>query len=386
MNLIQENKLDSHAIIIMGHCEAAERLVDLLLECCYQVEAIIDNNEGKWDTCYRNVPIQSPATKLLPYRNEVSILIVSRHYEAMASQLRAMGYGKQTYKIVDYDTYSEFSLSEATFEQKKKRVEQGIRLLEHLKEQYPDKRFAICPYNALGDVYMACKYFHAFCDRKQVSEEEYVWLVVGNGCAQIPPMFGHTGVKSFKRTEMEALVQAVIFCEEERVSIFHHDRPYTNSNILISNYYPIHFEEHYRALVFGLQEGCQLARPIKTKRREFKELEEGKTVILSPYAKSMSGFPEEYWINIVKKCENRGLKVVTNVAGDEKPIAGTEAIRYAVQDMIAVAEYAGYFIGVRSGLCDVLESAQCKKFILFPEGKYSTTKMEVREFFEGERG
>jgi hypothetical protein len=47
----------------------------------------------------------------------------------------------------------------------------------------------------------------------------------------------------------------------------------------------------------------------------------------------------------------------------------------------AAAEYAGAFIGIRSGLCDVLYTANCRKTVVFPDCHYSTTPHKVEDFF-----
>ena len=49
--------------------------------------------------------------------------------------------------------------------------------------------------------------------------------------------------------------------------------------------------------------------------------------------------------------------------------------------MRSVVERAGTFIGIRSGLCDVIREADCRKIALYPDCYYSDTKWKVEEIF-----
>ena len=41
----------------------------------------------------------------------------------------------------------------------------------------------------------------------------------------------------------------------------------------------------------------------------------------------------------------------------------------------SVVEYAGYFIGLRSGLCDVISNSKSKKIIIYPKAKIGETRL-----------
>ena len=49
-------------------------------------------------------------------------------------------------------------------------------------------------------------------------------------------------------------------------------------------------------------------------------------------------------------------------------VKGTKGIFLTYAEMIAALPDAGGFIAVRSGLCDIICHASCKKVILYPEG------------------
>ena len=67
--------------------------------------------------------------------------------------------------------------------------------------------------------------------------------------------------------------------------------------------------------------------------------------------------------------------------GDEKPLDRTEAISPSLLEMKSVVERAGIFIGIRSGLCDILREAKAKKIALYPDYNYCDTKWKSIDIY-----
>lgn len=391
--LLETGRLLGKKIVLFGHCEATERMLAVLLDYKIPVEGIADNNRAKWGIMCHNCMILPPEKLLQPRCENVEILIASRHYESIAKQLSEWGYEREIHKIVDYDTFSEFSTCEAVFTEKKERVRRGCCILRRLKEQYSDKSLLICPYNALGDVYWAISYWPSYCLNRYTGQslnQEYVdkckgstvVIVTGSGCNQVAGLFGFQNVEILEKENMDELVQAVLFTKDTQAYIAHHDRPYTDVNINLLNWYPIRFWKLYPCSVYGISLDSPRIFPLREKKRKtFPFLKQGCTVILSPYAKSVISMPDSYWEEIAEEWKNKGFLVVTNVNGEEKPVKGTQSISCSLKELMDIAEYAGFFVGIRSGLCDVLESTKCEKYIVYPEAKYSTTEMDIKEFF-----
>ncbi len=98
----------------------------------------------------------------------------------------------------------------------------------------------------------------------------------------------------------------------------------------------------------------------------------GRTVILAPYSRSIARaglFNDEWWYEIRDRLVKKGFTVVTNVGPGEEPIPSAVALRVSFDEVIPIAEYAGWVIGIRSGLFDILSSASCKLTILYPRGR-----------------
>ncbi|MBQ9334416.1 MAG: hypothetical protein IJS12_08800 [Lachnospiraceae bacterium] len=96
------------------------------------------------------------------------------------------------------------------------------------------------------------------------------------------------------------------------------------------------------------------------------KLKKGRTVILSPNSTGLSRFslPNAFWKELSDFFVSAGFIVVTNCFGKEKPIEGSYAIPIPYTEIVPLAELCGYFVGIRSGLCDIVSSAKCKKHII----------------------
>jgi len=92
----------------------------------------------------------------------------------------------------------------------------------------------------------------------------------------------------------------------------------------------------------------------------------GKTVLISPYAASYIDFPSCFWNRIVLSLKQRGYRVLTNVGQNEEPLWGTIPLYLPYKLSVPFLDFAGNFIGVRSGLCDIISTSVCKKVVIHP--------------------
>ena len=104
-------------------------------------------------------------------------------------------------------------------------------------------------------------------------------------------------------------------------------------------------------------------------------------MIFSPYAKSVSNIPEIFWKDRISEYQDRGYTLFTNVSGDEEPLPGTVALSAPLDEMQSVVEQAGTFIGIRSGLCDVIRYAKADLTAVYPDVYYSDTKWKMEEMY-----
>lgn len=369
---------EENAIVLFGHCNATEELADLFLAEGYRVEAILDNNTEKQGMRYKNIPVVAP--NWVQGRGDSVICIVARAYASMKAQLKGMGYPGEVYGLVDYDSFSEYSLSEETQYRMRGRIRRGEISLEYMKRKYEGAFRVYCPFPALGDVFLAMSYLPYFLERKGISK--YVVFMVGNACADVARMFGVETVEILTQKEMDEQVQAVIYQGDPDSFIAHHDRPYVVNLRKILSVRKVSFDEIYRVGVFGLLGDFKPYSPMRL--AAYKNLEEipaGNAVILSPYAKSVVTLPGEYWDSVVRYYSKKGCQIYTNVTSEEKELPGTIRLEIKLSELRSVVERAGTFIGLRSGLCDVLGGADCRKIALYPDCFYRSTEWKVEDIF-----
>lgn len=87
----------------------------------------------------------------------------------------------------------------------------------------------------------------------------------------------------------------------------------------------------------------------------------GKTVILNPYANSISGIPAEFYQRLSDLLIESGYVVVTNVSEHFKTaVLGTKPLACSMPEAYRLAEYCGFVVGTRSGFMDFIISSNCK--------------------------
>jgi len=378
--LKQQYDIQNKKIYLFGHCNATEELIDLLLEKKLSVTAILDNNSEKYGSCYRNIKICAPSEILKENPNDSIVLIVARAYAAMANQLNRMGYKGVIRKLVDYNSFAEYSLSEDTVLRMQKRIERGMGLLDNLNKRFENTFKFFCPFSALGDIYIMMSYLPYFLEKRKVSK--CMIMVVGNACAKVVKLFGNYDVEVLSQQTMDETIQAVIYTQDSNSFIAHQDRPYV-VNLYKALYVKcIPLEKIYCCGVFGLaQDTVPIEASVFTEYKDLISVPKGKSVILSPYAKSVTALPKQVWEQIVADYTERGFKCFTNVVGDEVPLSGTSPISPMISEMKSVVEWAGTFVGIRSGLCDVIRAVDAKKIALYPDYNYSDTKWKAIDMY-----
>lgn len=382
INILSENHaLDGKVVFLFGHCSATEEMLEYLAVKGVTAEAILDNNEAKQGLFCKGIKIMQPSFILAFSAQNSIVLIAARFYEEMAEQLTRLQYCGEIVKVVDYNSFAAYSLSDETFYEKKARVLRGISTLKRIRAKYPLHHIVVCPYNALGDVYWAAAFLPAYCQKQGI--EKTAVAVTGSGCVQTAGLFDIGDLIMLEGAEMDEFVQALLFIRDDNCTIAHHDRPYTDNIIRYLDKHFLSFIDYYRCAVYGLPKDTLPSWP--THNEAFSgmdKLVKGKTAIFAPYAKSIVRPPDLFWEKLAGTYRENGYTVLTSVHGDETPIKGTAPFMLPLSQMVSVAEYAGHFIGIRSGLCDIINTARCRKTVIFPDCMYSTTGIKVDAFFD----
>ena len=80
-------------------------------------------------------------------------------------------------------------------------------------------------------------------------------------------------------------------------------------------------------------------------------LNKERTIILLPHAKTFrSTFNKNFWEKVAQRLKEKNYIVYTNVAGDEKPVEGTEPLNITFTELYYITDKVKCFIGLNSGV------------------------------------
>jgi hypothetical protein len=139
--------------------------------------------------------------------------------------------------------------------------------------------------------------------------------------------------------------------------------------------------------LLGLPLNTSLSRPLPlassilraAKLFEELNLPAGRTILVAPLANS---YPHKiqrfWWEKAVAALKNKGFTVVNNIGANSHfssedtkvkvgHIDGATPVDIPIDMAIPFAELCGYFLGIRSGLCDLLAYSNTRKLIVYPE-------------------
>ncbi len=383
-HLMDTDMVYDKTIYLFGHCNATEELADLLLKRGISVKAILDNNAAKHGVTYRGIPIIPPKKILKEPSDSTAVYIAARAYAAMEEQLRRFGFQGEIQKLVNYNSYAEYSLSEDTIRRRQERVGRGMSVRKQLEQKYPGYFKVLCPFSALGDVLFTMSYLPHFLKKRKI--EKCVVGVVGKACAQAADLYAAKVIciERYTQQDMDELIQACLYIRDGYSFIAHQDRPYVINLHQALSVKCIPLEQIYCCGVFGLPTDTRPIKPFSERLRQYPELQrvkQGKSVIISPYAKSVTALSEHFWNSIVRQYQDKGYQCFTNIVGEEKPLEGTLGISPAIAEIQSAVEHAGTFIGIRSGLCDVLRDACARKIVFYPDYNYCDTRWKAIDMY-----
>jgi hypothetical protein len=313
--------------------------------------------------------VQSPENALAPFNDSTVILFYSPiFYLEITAQLEQMGYKKKFHifamNFKTNDSPSVFAYMAGV------KIRGWYWYKKITKGHSQDCTIFITPYTGTGDIYLAGLFFNEYIKRNNITD--YVFTVVNNACKKVANMFDIQNIVFLPNKASDDIISLERSIGKNMNIVTLNDGWLSDPLQWLRGYRELNFEKMFRYFVFGFDDSVKHELPPqKDYGKEIDALFEkyglakGKTVVLSPYSNTLFDLPNDVLQAIVVHCKERGLTVCTNCAGKEKPVNGTLAVFFPLDQAIAFMEAAGYFIGVRSGLCDVISSAKCKKVILY---------------------
>ncbi|MBE5926113.1 MAG: hypothetical protein E7270_04035 [Lachnospiraceae bacterium] len=370
--LIDEGTLEKKFIVLFGMNTPGDEVINYLARKNYRVEAVVDNNPLNKGKKLAGVKVGKPEEVLGRFRNDAVILICSRYFLEMKKQLEEMGYeGKsQIYQVLDMGTGSGYTVEEKYFEGKTEKIHKAFGTYKNLEDIYgKNVHLILAPVKANGDVYIISSMLK--------DKENTKLAVIGGACKKIAQMFNLENVITITQEEMEDLVRLSGFLGKEisGIEVVQPYYMYTNIFGKMEGYKNLNFMDFFYYGYMKRGEEIMVKEPMDFHSES--EIEsiaknlgiiKNKTYILAPYANSLPQVEWDFWTKLAKELKDRGFKVFTNSASDEEAeIKGTEKIFFDIRDTVKILEYAGGFIAMRNGLCEVASSSKCKQIIIYPD-------------------
>lgn len=258
-----------------------------------------------------------------------------------------------------------------------KKVKKGEKLYKKIIKKCDDSKIYIFPHKSLGDIYILGLYKDADC---KMFKEKYCLVLVGEGCKKVAQLCQLKNIICISQIDMEALIKYVMICGEETLNckILHFLYYHTNIFFKIINYKKYNFIECYSKYVFKQElikkpANKMFFRTIISASKHNTD----KSIVIAPYAKSVENFSYDFWMNLVALLKDCGFhNIYTNCSDTESPLNGTKKINISLEDISQFVENIGVFIGIRSGLCDLISYTNCKKLILYPSKSYIDNYLE----------
>ena len=104
-------------------------------------------------------------------------------------------------------------------------------------------------------------------------------------------------------------------------------------------------------------------------------------MLIAPYAKSVLPVPWSFWEQTAQRYASQGIRSRRSCTATKPRYRGRSRSSFGYRRLLDAVERAGTFIGLRSGLCDLVHTARARKVHVFPDACYSTTSYKVADFF-----
>lgn len=363
--------LQNKTIVIYGCTVLSKAVYEQLEKHHIGLSAFVDNDREKAGKQYLGVMVYGPREYLCPFDSGKMIIVCSVHEQEMLDSLKDMGYTGENILHISQKEHVHHVNSLEFMNDEMEVIRQGMAVYERLvSEREEDITVFVAP-KASGDVFIACSYLKEYCNRNTI--ENYMMISTSRNLLDIVDLYDlKCGVHIISAEEETCLLRAYMFLGEglsvkllaewvlrTRNSYF----PHMGGKTII-------FEDKFKYEIFNLEEETAPQKPAfdKTVSADCCQIRKGKSIILSPYAYSSPApvIPVFVWEEIVNRLIQEGYTVYTVGYGEqEPPLPNTERIQFSYKESGAVLEYAGGFLAGRSGLCDIVRSADCRQMIIY---------------------
>lgn len=350
-------------IFLFGDNSNAKRLIEFYLKD-YNVEAVLDNDIRKSGSLISGVPIKFPEQQLLSERKKV--LIAANHYSEMLAQLQEIGYqeNKDVFVVATNENASDEELVELDW--RMEQLKAGAEAYAEFLERYPSTWLFYNP-RATGNTYLLGRYILDYVERNGI--DNYIVFNKKKSSWKLCELMGVPAQIAGSDIELICNFADVVGWKELQVKTMD---PYsTRTNLIrIRGYKGLDFHSIYQYVLFE----CDKLKTEPRLRQNNTEklfaewgLQAGKTVLISPYSYTVNTIEKKVWEQLIVEIKKLGYEVCINCSNDEEKWEGEKCVFLPYFDVVDFVDRAGVFLGVRSGLCDILSEMNGKMIILCPE-------------------
>lgn len=359
----------------------------------YCIVAYLDNDPRRWGKTVAGIPVLTP-NEIQNRKGEhadLKILICSKRYREIIAQLMELGYKRGQQFFVIYSELLGSDLSEASENYiLENRILEGKRIYDEIRQSYPEESILVRPYPGTGDIYLLGGYIDHIM--KKLGKKKHILIVPKNSEKEMAELFGMDALV-YPAKDVWKLLAFVRMVGFDRLNVFSDNCNIDQGRIVgIEGYKNIDMHTLFQKMVF--ERNTKITHFYFYQENadalfESYGLKKGRTVLISPYSSTFKSFSMEQWEQLAVLLMEKGYSVCTNTAGkEEKAVEGTVAVNIPYREVVDFVNKAGFFIGLRSGLCDILSASSAALIVLYPfnlivkEGFYyrffSLKKMELR--------
>lgn len=384
-NLIKNGTItDKTRLYLSPLNEYSLQLAHKLKNQGYQVVGYcISANNSTHQEIY-GVPVMDVSDALIPFRKEKIVLLTDVSDITLLKQMDFLEYWHNVKRFWITEPKPmpfwkrKFQRLKLPIFVESKRVLVGYRTFQRLSAEYHNQLY-LFPHRSIGDIYLLGLYLNKGV---KLFNMDFTLCVVGNACGAVAKHMGFKKVAILTQYEMDGLCRLKLMLGERcSAKILHYHYIYHTAIPQVLDTNNFHFIQCYDTLVFGEPLGTKpISLPIKehdvSTFCEKHGVVKGNTVILSPFAKSLPQIHMKFWEELAKELTIQGYQVFTNCNGStEIPVRGTSYMPISLEEASNILEYAGYFIGIRSGFADLICGAKARKIVVYPKCKGYKTKL-----------
>lgn len=366
-SLIRKGYFRGKKIYLFGASDHTRQVIQILREYEMEPEHVLDNDKRKRHSFCAGVEVISPEDVADLTDENYAYVIYSLFWREMKQQLLRLGVPKERV-ICLYER--DKKLPERLYE-----AYQGKNIYERIRNRYGELPVLFCPYTGTGDIYLIGTFLNRYIRQEKL--DEFVFLVINNACRKVADIFRIPNVEVLNNLkEGECLIRYYLLCPDRiPLKVLNDSWTKIPANKLewFRGYKGWNFMELFRTFVFDLPDDALPEKPVFADADEeldriFEEnhLIPGRTVVIAPYSNTLADLPESFWSGIVTYLHDKGYAVCTNCGGPaEPPLPDTVPASFSLTIAPQFVSKAGWFIGVRSGLCDVISAADAVKIVLY---------------------